>query len=178
MRVVWLNGRRKGPLLILLFIKEKKMTRLTTLNLPSFHRTSVGFDRLFNELERTFMNSQSDSYPPYNVAELDEDKYMVTVAVAGFTMDDLNVTKDGKVLRIEGSKPKTDESVTYLHKGIGGRNFTREFVLADHVEVVEARLEAGCLNVLLQRQVPEELQPKKIEIKGAGETIEIGKDYQ
>ena len=141
------------------------MTRLTTLDLPQLHRATIGFDRLFNELDRQFANSPNgQGYPPYNIAQINEDEYMISLAVAGFGMDNLNITKDGKTLRIEGNAPKGDEHVNYLHKGIGGRNFRREFTLADHVEVVNAGLELGMLNVHLKRELPEELQPKTIEI--------------
>ena len=141
------------------------MTRLTTLDLPSFHRSTVGFDRLFNELDRQFANSQSQGYPPYNIAQIDEDEFMITLAVAGLGMDNLDITKDGNILRVEGTSPKGGENVNYLHKGIGERNFRREFTLADHVEVENAGLEHGMLNIHLKREVPEELQPKKIAIK-------------
>jgi molecular chaperone IbpA len=147
------------------------MTRLTTLDLPNFHRATIGFDRMFDELERTFANSQSNGYPPYNIAQINEDEYMISLAVAGFGMDNLEITKDGNILRVEGTSPKGDETVNYLHKGIGGRNFRREFTLADHVEVQNAGLELGMLNIHLKREVPEELQPKKIEIN-TGLTIE------
>ena len=141
------------------------MTRLTTLDLPQLHRATIGFDRLFNELDRKFANSpNTQGYPPYNIVQINEDEYMISLAVAGFGMDNLNITKDGKTLRIEGVAPKGDEDVNYLHKGIGGRNFRREFTLADHVEVVNAGLELGMLNVHLKREIPEELQPKTIEI--------------
>jgi len=140
------------------------MTRLTTLDLPNFHRATIGFDRMFDELERTFANSQSNGYPPYNIAQINEDEYMISLAVAGFGMDNLEITKDGNILRVEGTSPKGDETVNYLHKGIGGRNFRREFTLADHVEVQNANLELGMLNIHLKREVPEELQPKKIKI--------------
>jgi molecular chaperone IbpA len=152
-------------MLNLAFIKEKKMTRITTLDLPSFHRATIGFDRLFNELERNFANSQSQGYPPYNIAQFNDNEYMISVAVAGFSMDDLDIVKDKNVLRIEGASPKGDDAVTYLHKGIGARNFRREFTLADHVEVEGATLELGMLNIHLKRHVPEELQPKKIAIQ-------------
>jgi molecular chaperone IbpA len=149
------------------------MTRLTTLDLPSFHRATIGFDRLFDEMERQFANSPNgNGYPPYNIAQINEDEYMISLAVAGFGMDNLEITKDGNTLRIEGTSPKGDETVNYLHKGIGGRNFRREFTLADHVEVEGAGLELGMLNIHLKRHVPEELQPKKIEIKNTGLTIE------
>ena len=148
------------------------MTRLTTLDLPSFHRATIGFDRLFNELERGFANSPNgNGYPPYNIAQINDDEYMISVAVAGFGMDNLNITKDGDTLKIEGTAPKGDEDVNYLHKGIGGRNFRREFTLAEHVNVENASLELGMLNVHLKRDVPEELQPKKIKIND-GLTIE------
>ena len=148
------------------------MTRLTTLDLPTFHRATIGFDRLFDELERGFANSPNgNGYPPYNIAQVNDDEYVITLAVAGFSMDNLDIEKDKNVLKIEGTAPKGDEEVNYLHKGIAGRNFRREFTLADHVEVVNATLDNGMLNVYLKREVPEELQPKKIEIN-AGLTLE------
>jgi len=140
------------------------MTRLTTLDLPNFHRATIGFDRLFNEMETRFANSASQGYPPYNIAQINEDEYMISLAVAGFGMDNLEITKDGNILKVEGTSPKGDETVNYLHKGIGGRNFRKEFTLADHVEVQNANLELGMLNIHLVREVPEELQPKRIKI--------------
>ena len=141
------------------------MTRLTTLDLPSLHRATIGFDRLFNEMETRFANSASQGYPPYNIVQINDDEYMISLAVAGFGMDNLDITHEKNILTIEGTSPKGDEEVNYLHKGIGGRNFRREFALADHVEVVDANLSLGMLNVRLKREVPAELQPKKIEIK-------------
>ena len=148
------------------------MTRLTTLDLPHFHRATIGFDRMFNELERQFANSPNgNGYPPYNIAQINDDEYMISVAVAGFGMDNLDITKDGDTLKIEGTAPKGDEKVNYLHKGIGGRNFRREFTLADHVEVENANLELGMLNIHLKRNLPEALKPRKIKIND-GLTIE------
>ena len=147
------------------------MTRLTTLDLPSIHRHFVGFDNIFNEMETMFENTKSSGYPPYNIAQINDNEYMISLAVAGFGMDNLSIEKDNKVLKIEGTAPKGDEDVNYLHKGIGGRSFRREFTLAEHVEVKAAKLELGMLNIHLKREVPEELQPKKIEIN-AGTTIE------
>ena len=147
------------------------MTRLTTLDLPSIHRSFIGFDRLFDEMETRFANSASQGYPPYNIAQLNDDEYVITLAVAGFSMDSLDIEKDKNVLKIEGTAPKGDEEVKYLHKGIGGRNSRREFTLADHVEVINASLDNGMLNIYLKREVPKELQPKKIEIN-AGLTLD------
>lgn len=141
------------------------MTRLTTLDLPHFHKATIGFDRLFNELDRQFQNSPNgNGYPPYNIAQINEDEYTISLAVAGFDMDNLEITKDGNILTVEGTSPSGDENVNYLHKGIAGRNFRREFTLADHVEVEAANLELGMLNIHLKREVPEELQPRKIAI--------------
>ena len=148
------------------------MTRLTTLDLPSLHRATIGFDRLFDEMERKFANSpNSNGYPPYNIAQIDDDEYMISLAVAGFGMDNLDITKDGNILTVEGTSPKGDEHVNYLHKGIAGRNFRREFTLADHVEVEGANLELGMLNIHLVREVPEALKPKKIEITDYNGTV-------
>ena len=141
------------------------MTRITTLDLPHFHRATIGFDRLFEQMNTQFANSPNgNGYPPYNIVQINDDEYMISVAVAGFSMDNLNITKDGDTLKIEGTAPKGDEDVNYLHKGIGGRNFRREFTLADHVNVKEANLELGMLNIHLVRELPEALKPKTIKI--------------
>ena len=139
------------------------MTRLTTLDLPNFHRATIGFDRLFKELASGFANSPNgNGYPPYNIAQINENEYMISVAVAGFGMDNLSIEKDGDTLKIEGTAPKGDDEVNYLHRGIGGRSFRREFTLAEHVDVHNAELKNGMLNIHLKREVPQELQPKKI----------------
>ena len=138
-------------------------TRITTLDLPSFARSTIGFDRLFNEIERSLPGT-ANTYPPYTIAKISDDEYVISLAVAGFAMDNLDITKDKNVLRIEGASPKVSEEVQYLHKGIGARQFRREFTLADHVEVKSATLELGMLNIQLVREVPAELQPKRIEI--------------
>ena len=150
------------------------MTRLTTLDLPNFYKATIGFDRMFDEMEKTFANSASAGYPPYNIVQLNDNEYVISVAVAGFAMEDLNVTQDKNVLKVEGTAPKGDEEVNYLHKGIGGRNFRREFALAEHVYVQSAGLENGMLNIHIVREVPEELQPKTIKIQ-KGTTIALEK---
>ena len=96
---------------------------------------------------------------------------MISLAVAGFGMENLDITKDKNILKIEGTAPKGEDEVNYLHKGIGGRNFRRDFTLAEHVDVHNAELKNGMLNIHLKREVPEEMKPKKIEIN-AGSTIE------
>lgn len=140
------------------------MTRLTTLNLPEFHRATVGFDRLFQELDRQFANSTGTSYPPYNIILKGENEYQISLAVAGFSMDNLEITQDGNELVVQGKPASSDDEVTYLHKGVANRGFKRTFTLADYVEVQNATLELGMLNISLVRRVPEELQPKRIAI--------------
>jgi molecular chaperone IbpA len=140
------------------------MTRITTFDLPQLARSSVGFDRMFDEINRQFENSKSNGYPPYNVVELEEDQWIISLAVAGFGIDDFDITLDRNVLTVEGTSKKNDEDVKYLHKGIGSRNFRRQFTLAEHIEVENANLDLGILNIHLKRNVPEEMQPKKISI--------------
>jgi molecular chaperone IbpA len=137
---------------------------MTTLELPALQSATIGFDRLFDELDRQYANSKSNGYPPYNLAELNENEWMISVAVAGFSDEDLDVTIDRNILTIEGSAPQGDDSVNYLYKGIAGRSFRRQFTLADYVYVEDASLDRGILNVHLKREVPEELQPKSIRI--------------
>ncbi len=140
------------------------MTRVTTLDINRLNKGTIGFDRVFDALFAEQGHRPEQNYPPYNIVQINDDEYMISIAVAGFGMDNLDVTKDKNILRIEGNAPKGDEKVNYLHKGIGGRNFRREFHLADYVEVESAALELGMLNIHLKRIVPEDLLPKTIEI--------------
>lgn len=147
------------------------MTRLQTLDLPSLHRATIGFDRLFQEMDRAFENTKSTGYPPYNIVQINDDEYMISLAVAGFGMDNLDITLEKNILTVEGSQFET-ENINYLHKGIGSRNFRRQFTLADYIEVENANLDLGMLNIHLKRNVPEEMQPKKIAISSP-DPIEI-----
>jgi molecular chaperone IbpA len=146
------------------------MTRLTTLDLSPLTRASIGFDRLFEQMDRQFANSANTGYPPYNIVQLNEDEYMITMAVAGFDLEDLTITKDANALTVEGTSPRKpdDESVNYIHRGIASRSFKKQFTVAEYVEVEAASLELGMLNIHLKRIVPEEKQPKKIAIKFNG----------
>lgn len=138
---------------------------IRTLDLPAFHRHAIGFDQLFEQMERTFANSRADNYPPHNVAKLDDTHFVVEVAVAGFKQDEIDVELKDGVLIVKGEKVKTEDStVEYLHKGISARNFNRSFTLAENVEVRGATVENGILAVALELIVPEEKQPKKIAI--------------
>jgi molecular chaperone IbpA len=145
------------------------MTKTLTLrafDLPAIHKFGIGFDNLFDDLMRVNAQQSNNNYPPYNIVQVNDDEYTISVAVAGFGYEDLSVTKDKKILIIEG-KHATDadaEEVNYLHKGISERSFRREFTLADHVEISNAHLELGILSINLKREVPEEAKPKTIAI--------------
>ncbi len=145
------------------------MTNFTfrTLDIPALHRHAIGFDQLFEQMERTFANSRgNDNYPPHNVIKLDDTHFVVEVAVAGFKQDEIDVELKDGVLVVKGEKAKTEEDTKpeYLHKGISARNFTRNFTLAENVEVRGATVENGILAVALELVIPEEKQPKKIQI--------------
>lgn len=142
---------------------------MTHFDLTPFNRATVGFDSLFNELEdRFFANSANGgtTYPPYNIVKEGENGYHIELALAGFAREDVDIQVDQGDLIISGnteSKEKADER-TYMHKGIAGRAFKRVFKLADHVEVKGAEMKNGILTVSLEKEVPEALKPRKIEV--------------
>lgn len=140
------------------------MNTIAKFDLTPFHRATVGFDRLFNTLDRQFANSVSTTYPPYNIIREGENSYKIEVAVAGFREDEIDITVKDYTLTVIGEQKRTEEDVTYLHKGISARNFTRSFTLGDHVEVRSATVQNGLLVIDLERTVPEEDKPKKIPI--------------
>ena len=144
-----------------------KTLTLRSFDIPSIHKFGIGFDNMFDELMRVSAQQSSTNYPPYNIVQINEDEYMISLAVAGFGLDNLSVTKDKKFLIIEGKEYDPDcEKImpNYLHKGISNRDFRREFQLADHVEISNAHLELGILSVYLKREVPEDAKPKTIAI--------------
>ena len=143
-----------------------KQIRFTSESLSPLYKMSIGFDRLAEQFfnDPTFNNAQT-GYPPYNISKLEDETYQVTLAIAGFKKSDLDINLEDGTLVIKGtSEVLDDEGVEYLHKGIAERNFTRTFKLADFVEVAEAKLEDGMLQVSLFRNVPESMKPKTIKI--------------
>jgi molecular chaperone IbpA len=144
-----------------------KTLTLRSFDIPAIHKFGIGFDNMFDELMRVSAQQSSSNYPPYNIVQISEDEYMISLAVAGFGLDNLSVTKDKKFLIIEGKEYQSDSEKiepNYLHKGISNRDFRREFQLADHVEISNAHLELGILSVHLKREVPEDAKPKTIAI--------------
>ncbi|GGY44777.1 Hsp20 family protein [Parvularcula lutaonensis] len=138
---------------------------MRTYDLTPVYRQSVGFDRLFNELFDGLSKAETTGYPPYNIEVLGENDYRITLAVAGFSEDELEIEVTDRALRISGSR-KEDDGVErkFLHQGIAGRSFERRFQLADHLKVRGATMENGLLNIELQREIPEAMKPRKIAI--------------
>ena len=153
---------------ILLNKGENKMTNfeIRTVDLPAFvnqiHKHSIGFDHMFDQLNRTLGTSR-DNYPPHNLIKLDDTHYAIEIAVAGFAESEINVELKKNLLTVTGEQLAVNE-VEYLHKGISNRDFTRTFPLAEHIEVVGARVKNGILTINLEQIVPEEMKPKTIAI--------------
>ena len=146
-----------------------KTLTLRSFDIPALTKFGIGFDNMFDELMRVSAQQSSTNYPPYNIVQINDDEYTISLAVAGFGLDNLSVTKDKKFLIIEGKHAAEnveveDPTAIYLHKGISERSFRREFQLADHVEISNAHLELGILSVHLRREVPEDAKPKTIAI--------------
>jgi molecular chaperone IbpA len=131
----------------------------------NFRRSSVGFDRLFDMLENS--NFGGENYPPFDLIKLDDNRYRIEVAVAGFGKDDIEITSQQNSLVIRGQKSDENGS-NYVHRGIANRTFERRFALADHIQVRGADLKDGMLAIELEREIPEAMKPRRIEIGGTG----------
>jgi molecular chaperone IbpA len=137
---------------------------MRNIDLSPLYRSFIGFDHLASMIDTASRNEKQSSYPPYNIELLAEDKYRITMAIAGFAKDEVNIEVHENTLQVTGTKPNKDEERKFLHKGISERSFERKFQLGDHVKVLAADLEHGLLHVDLERVVPESKKPKKIEI--------------
>lgn len=142
--------------------------QLRSIDVPQLHRYGVGFDRMFDRIEEILrINAAGNTnYPPYNMIRINENRYAIEVAIAGFKKGEVSIQVEENQLTIEGRQAEIvdGDNFEYIHRGISGRDFLRVFTLADHVEVVGAKQENGILTVELERQVPEEKKPKQIAI--------------
>ena len=139
---------------------------MTTFDFSPLYRTSVGFDRLASLMSSATRQDQGNSYPPYNIRITSEDHYRISMAVAGFSENDIAITSEQNRLLITGNHAdEPDEQGEYLHRGIATRTFERRFNLADHVRVTGASLENGLLHIDLEREIPEAMKPRNIKIK-------------
>jgi len=152
---------------------------MTTFDFSPLFRSTVGFDRLMNLLENSVQWTETgNGYPPYNIEKTGEDQYRITLAVAGFGEEDLNLEARENALFVEGRKKDGDTGHSYLYRGIAGRSFKRQFQLADHVKVIGARLQNGLLIIDLVRELPEAMKPRRIEIKTEAPMIDHGEPQQ
>ncbi len=149
---------------------------MRTLDFSPLYRSTVGFDHLSSLLDAVNRSDNSNGYPPYNIELLEKDQYRITMAVAGFDQDELNIQTEKQTLTVKGQKAQDEVERNFLHRGIAARNFERRFQLADHVEVKNARLENGMLHIELAREIPEAEKPKSIPInKGGSKLIDMAK---
>ena len=145
---------------------------MRTFDPTPFWRSTVGFDRLFDLMDQSTRWSE-DHYPPYNIERVSDDHYAITLALAGFSADEVTITAEQNVLTVEGSKSQKSDG-EYLYQGISARPFRRVFNLADYVQVKSASFEQGLLKIELVREVPEAMKPRKIAINNgaSAKTIE------
>ncbi|MBK1646462.1 heat-shock protein [Thiocapsa imhoffii] len=137
---------------------------MTNIDFSPLLRSMIGVDRLTSALE-TAARSEPSGYPPYNIETADENRYRLTLAVAGFTEAELELEVKDSQLTITGQRRESEGEVRYLHRGIAQRGFTRQFQLADHMVVVGAKLDHGLLHIDLVREVPEAMKPRRIAIR-------------
>ena len=163
------NGRVQR-LLVSMLLKEDVAMR--TFDFAPLYRSTVGFDRLFDMLDST---AARPDWPPYNIEKKSENDYRITMAVAGFSSDQIELTQHGNNLIVSGQKKGEQPTKEMLHQGIAHRNFRQTFNLADHVKVAGAELENGLLTVELVREVPEQLKPRRIDIASAAKGGETAK---
>ncbi len=150
----------------------------TAFDLSPYRRSTVGFDRLFDFLENAARSEPAENYPPYDIEKLGDDRYRITLAVAGFRQDEIEITARQNLLVISGRKAEgRGKDGNYLHLGIATRSFERRFELADFVRVGDAELRDGLLSVELVREIPEAMKPRTIPINGgSSQTIEAHND--
>jgi molecular chaperone IbpA len=144
---------------------------MRTYDFAPLWRSTIGFDRLFDLLDES-QRAAEDHYPPYNIERLGEDRYQISLALAGFSPDDLTITAEQNVLMVEGRKAEKEQH-EYLYQGISARPFKRQFNLADYVQVKNAALDNGLLRIELVREIPEAMKPRRISIGAAAPAAKI-----
>ena len=145
---------------------------MRTIDFSPLYRSAVGFDRLASLLEAASRSDAPSGYPPYNIETVGENAYRIEIAVAGFKPEELNIDARENTLTVQGKKAANDDTRRFLHRGLAERNFERRFQLADYVVVTGAALSDGVLSIELERQLPEALKPRRIEISTVAPQIE------
>ncbi|MGV3655527.1 MAG: Hsp20 family protein [Noviherbaspirillum sp.] len=139
---------------------------MRTFDFSPLYRSAIGFDRVAQMFDDAMRNDAQPSYPPYNIELVTEDKYLITMAVAGFSRPELEIETERDTLKVVGRKTKEEGERKFLHRGIAARDFEHRFRLADHVRVVGAKLDNGLLTIELVREIPEAYKPRRIAIDG------------
>ena len=150
---------------------------MRSFDFAPLYRATVGFDRVADLMDRA-LNADTTTYPPYNIEKIDAESYRISVAVAGFSADDLSVELRDGALFVTARRAPESEDKTYLHRGIATRAFERRFALADHVRVTGALHENGTLHIDLTRETPEALRPRQIEIGRAATPAKVAEIAQ
>ena len=146
---------------------------MNTIDLTPLYRSSIGFDRMGSLLDNALRSQKAGvGFPPYDIETTGEDRYAITLAVAGFEENELDIQVEKGVLCVSGRKADEGEEKSYLYRGIANRSFERKFNLADHIEVRGAELRNGLLTISLVKEIPEAMKPRSIAIKAAGATLE------
>ena len=153
---------------------------MTTFDFSPLYRTSVGFDRLASLMSSATRQDQGNSYPPYNIRTTGDDHYQITMAIAGFSEGDIDITTEQNRLLVTGNRAdESEDQGEYLYRGIATRSFERRFNLADHVKVIGASLENGLLHIDLEREIPEAMKPRSIKIgKSTAHLLDTEKDVE
>jgi len=141
------------------------MTQLQRFDTTSLNRALVGFDRIFDDMERRFATQVTSNYPPYNIAKIGDNRYQIDLAVTGFMKEEVTVTVEANELSIRGERKRDDDAaVEYLHRGLALRDFERTFTLAEHMKVLSATVQNGILHIEIEREIPEALKPRVIDV--------------
>lgn len=141
------------------------MNQIARFDTTALNRALLGFDTLFNDVERRFANQINTSYPPYNILKHDDNTYEIEIAVTGFLPEEVTVEIDQNLLIVKGERKQESEEATYLHRGLATRDFTRTWTLAEHMEVNEGKIKNGVLKIELKRVIPEALKPRVLKLK-------------
>jgi molecular chaperone IbpA len=142
-----------------------QLVRFDTNTLNTLNRALIGFDDVFSNFERRFANQVNNNYPPYNLVKISDNLYQIDIAVTGFRKDEVAVTVEANELTIRGERKRDEDTATeYLHRGLALRDFERTFTLAEHMKVRGASIQNGVLHIELEREIPEELKPRLIDV--------------
>ena len=141
------------------------MTQLQRFDTTALNRALIGFDRIFDDIDRRFAAQVTSNYPPYNIAKVGDNRYQIDIAVTGFMKEEVVVTVEANELTVRGERKRDDDAaVEYLHRGLALRDFERTFTLAEHMKVLSASVRNGILHIEIEREIPEALKPRVVDI--------------